>query len=142
MRPHVALACHAQAGALLAANNVRVSLASCNVLAGLTGQLTANQIPAGCATSGQGFWPTSGNNSILNLPGSTSNFFSPSAEFGYSYNGGHKKPWSAEPNPKWVSPQKFTDSPLLTVACDLNAWAEPSSGSAVWRSEVTYAEGQ
>jgi len=48
---------------------------------------------------------------------------------GYSYNAGHKKPWSGEPNPKWVSPQKFTDSPLLTVACDLNAWAEPSSGS-------------
>jgi prepilin-type N-terminal cleavage/methylation domain-containing protein len=47
---------------------------------------------------------------------------------GYSYNGGHKKPWSGEPNPKWISPQKFTDSPLLTLACDLNAWAEPSSG--------------
>ncbi len=40
---------------------------------------------------------------------------------GYSYNAGHKKPWSGEPNPRWVSPQKFTDSPLLTVACDLNA---------------------
>ena len=48
---------------------------------------------------------------------------------GYSYNGGHKKPWSGEPNPKWVSPQKFTDSPLLTVACDLDAWAEPYGGS-------------
>ena len=48
---------------------------------------------------------------------------------GYSYNGGHKKPWSGEPNPKWISPQKFTDSPLLALACDLNAWAEPSSGS-------------
>jgi prepilin-type N-terminal cleavage/methylation domain-containing protein len=47
---------------------------------------------------------------------------------GYSYNGGHKKPWSGEPNPKWISPQKFTDNPLLTVACDLNAWAEPSGG--------------
>ena len=47
---------------------------------------------------------------------------------GYSYNGGHKKPWSGEPNPKWVSPQKFTDSPLLTLACDLNAWAEPIGG--------------
>jgi prepilin-type N-terminal cleavage/methylation domain-containing protein len=48
---------------------------------------------------------------------------------GYSYNGGHKKPWGGEPSPQWVSPQKFTDSPLLTVACDLNAWAEPSGGS-------------
>src|ERR1044071_2789128 len=48
---------------------------------------------------------------------------------GYSYNAGHKKPWSGEPNPKWISPQKFSENPLLTVACDLNAWAEPSSGS-------------
>ena len=47
---------------------------------------------------------------------------------GYSYNGGHKKPWPGEPNPKWESPQKFTDSPLLTLACDLNAWAEPAGG--------------
>jgi len=74
------------AGALLAANNVPVSLASCNVLAGLTSQLTT-QIPAGCKTAGPGFWPTSGSNSILNLPATTLNFFSPSAEFGYSYNG-------------------------------------------------------
>src|ERR1035441_8055322 len=43
---------------------------------------------------------------------------------GYSYNGGHKKPWPGEPWPQWVSPQKFTDSPLLMLACDLNAWAE------------------
>ena len=47
---------------------------------------------------------------------------------GYSYNGGHKKPWSGEPNPKWISPQKLTESASLTLACDLNAWAEPSSG--------------
>ena len=47
---------------------------------------------------------------------------------GYSYNGGHKKPWPGEPTPKWVSPQKFTDGPLLTLACDLNAWAEPIGG--------------
>src|SRR5437899_4778372 len=47
---------------------------------------------------------------------------------GYSYNGGHKKPWPGEPPPRWVSPQKFTDSPLLTLACDLNAWAEPIGG--------------
>ena len=47
---------------------------------------------------------------------------------GYSYNGGHKKPWSGEPPPAWVSPQKFTDSPLLTLAADLNAYAEPSGG--------------
>ena len=77
----------AQAGQLLAANSVPVSLASCNVLAGLTSQLPAGQIPAGCKTSGAGFWPTSGNNSIVGLPATTGNFFSPSAETGYSYNG-------------------------------------------------------
>lgn len=45
---------------------------------------------------------------------------------GYSYNGSHKKPatgWPGEPLPRWVSPQKFTDNPGLTLACDLNAWA-------------------
>jgi len=42
---------------------------------------------------------------------------------GYSYNGGHKKPWSGEPAPRWVSPQRFTDHPGLTLATDLNAWA-------------------
>src|SRR5439155_1537667 len=70
-----------------ASNNKPVSLASCNVLAGLTKDLPANQIPAGCQTSGAGFWPTSASNSILNLPSTTGNFFSPSSEFGYSYNG-------------------------------------------------------
>ncbi len=46
---------------------------------------------------------------------------------GYSYNAGHKKPWSGEPNP-WVSPQRLTDDPSLSLACDLNAWAEPPGG--------------
>jgi Carboxypeptidase regulatory-like domain/TonB dependent receptor len=85
----------ANAGALLANagkafgtySPVPVSLASCNVLGALTGQLPPGQIPSGCQTGGKGFWPTSGSNSILNLPATTSNFFSPSAEFGYSYNG-------------------------------------------------------
>jgi prepilin-type N-terminal cleavage/methylation domain-containing protein len=48
---------------------------------------------------------------------------------GYSYNGGHKKPWPGEPSPQWVSPQRFTDDPNLTLACDLNAWAEPIGGT-------------
>ena len=48
---------------------------------------------------------------------------------GYSYNGAHKKPWSGEPSPRWESPQKFTDNPSLTLAADLNAYAEPSGGS-------------
>ena len=47
---------------------------------------------------------------------------------GYSYNGGHKTPWPGQPGPPWVSPQKLTDSPLLTLACDLNQYAEPSGG--------------
>jgi prepilin-type N-terminal cleavage/methylation domain-containing protein len=46
---------------------------------------------------------------------------------GYSYNCGHKKPWPGEPNP-WISPQRTTDDPSLVAACDLNAWAEPSTG--------------
>jgi len=48
---------------------------------------------------------------------------------GYSYNGGANKPWVGEPAPQWVSPKKFTDSPKLTLACDLNAWAAPVGGS-------------
>ena len=47
---------------------------------------------------------------------------------GFSYNGGHKKPWGGEPAPQWVSPRKFSDNPQLTLACDLNAWAEPVGG--------------
>jgi prepilin-type N-terminal cleavage/methylation domain-containing protein len=46
---------------------------------------------------------------------------------GYSYNGGHRKPWSGEPNP-WISPQRLVDDPSLVLACDLNAWAEPATG--------------
>ena len=42
---------------------------------------------------------------------------------GYSYNGGHRKPWAGEPN-AWVSPRKLTDDPSLSLAADLNAWAE------------------
>src|SRR5438874_9311471 len=47
---------------------------------------------------------------------------------GYSYNGGHKKPWGGEPKPQWFSPQKFTDDPMSVLACDLNAWAQPPNG--------------
>src|SRR5437660_4561245 len=34
-----------------------------------------------------GFWPRSGSSSIAGLPATAGNFFSPSSEFGYSYNG-------------------------------------------------------
>lgn len=47
---------------------------------------------------------------------------------GYTYNGGHKKPWSGEPHPRWISPQRFTENPMLVLAADLNAWAEPFGG--------------
>ena len=42
---------------------------------------------------------------------------------GYSYNGGHTTPWPGQFGPLWVSPQKFSDSPRLVMACDLNQWA-------------------
>ena len=77
----------ANAGAVLTANSVPVSLASCNALGPLTSQLPASQIPAGCANTTEGFWPTSGSGSIAGLPATLHNFFSPIAEFGYSYNG-------------------------------------------------------
>jgi hypothetical protein len=77
----------AKAGALLAANGVPVSLASCNALGPLTSQLPAGQVPAGCNAGGPGFWPTSGQGSISDLPATQHNFFSPVAETGYSYNG-------------------------------------------------------
>lgn len=78
----------ANAGAVLSANNIKqISLASCNSLGPLTSQLPASMIPAGCTNTTEGFWPTSGTGSIANLPATLSNFFSPIAEFGYSYNG-------------------------------------------------------
>jgi prepilin-type N-terminal cleavage/methylation domain-containing protein len=42
---------------------------------------------------------------------------------GYSYNGGHTTPWTGASGPRWVSPKKFTDNPLLVLACDLNQWS-------------------
>ena len=39
---------------------------------------------------------------------------------GYSYNGGHTTPWSGAAGPLWVSPKRFTDLPLLVLACNLN----------------------
>jgi hypothetical protein len=77
-----------KAGDVLAANGVPViSLASCNSLGDLTKSLAASQIPAGCTNTTRGFWPTSGTGSIADLPATLNNFFSPIAEFGYSYNG-------------------------------------------------------
>ena len=77
----------ADAAQLLATSGVPVSLASCNALGPLTSSVPAGQIPAGCKNTTPGFWPTSGNGSIAGLPAQPDNFFSPSAETGYSYNG-------------------------------------------------------
>jgi len=77
----------ADAGGVLAKYGVPVSTASCNALAALTSGLAAGQIPAGCNTSGTGFWPTSGPGSIAGLSATALNYFAPIAETGYSYNG-------------------------------------------------------
>jgi hypothetical protein len=54
--------------------------------------ISENMLGALCATcpnpgTAPGLWPTSGTASILNLPGTVSNFFSSSPSTGYSYNG-------------------------------------------------------
>lgn len=77
----------ANAAALLAAKGTPMSLTSCNLLGGLTSQVPAAQIPAGCKNTGSALWPTSGAGSIAGLAGTPDNFFSPIAEYGYSYNG-------------------------------------------------------
>ena len=76
----------AQAGQLLHAAGVPVSQTSCNLLGpGLVGQLPAGTTCTPITTAG--LWPTSGAGSIAGLPGTVSNFFSPIASTGYSYNG-------------------------------------------------------
>ena len=69
-----------QAGTLLANNAVAVSPLSCNLLGSLTKLLAS-------PCTGAGLWPTSGAGSIVDLPAKLSNFFSPVASTGYSYNG-------------------------------------------------------
>jgi len=54
--------------------------------------ISENMLGALCAAcpnpgTAPGLWPTSGPSSILNLPATTSNFFSSSPSTGYSYNG-------------------------------------------------------
>ncbi len=66
--------------ALLTAAHVAPSTISENML----GALCADCPNLGTAP---GLWPTSGASSILNLPATTSNFFSSSPSTGYSYNG-------------------------------------------------------
>ena len=66
--------------AILQANGVAPSTISENMLGALC---------SACPNPGTapGLWPTSGPSSILNLPATTSNFFSSSPSTGYSYNG-------------------------------------------------------
>ncbi len=66
--------------ALLTADHVTPSQISVNMLGALC---------AACPNPGTapGLWPTSGPSSILDLPATTSNFFSSSPSTGYSYNG-------------------------------------------------------
>jgi len=81
----------AQAGALLANNPggaVPVSQISCNLL----GPALVSELPVGAPCTPVpvptgGLWPTSGAGSIAGLPAALSNFFSPIASTGYSYNG-------------------------------------------------------
>jgi hypothetical protein len=66
--------------ALLTADHITPSQISVNMLGALC---------AACPNPGTapGLWPTSGPSSILDLPATTSNFFSSSPSTGYSYNG-------------------------------------------------------
>ena len=77
--------------ALLNANGVQPSTISENMLGALC---------ASCPNPGTapGLWPTSGASSILNLPATTSNFFSASPSTGYSYNGIVKLDYNITPN--------------------------------------------
>ncbi len=66
-------------------------------------QISVNMLGALCAacpgaSTGQGLWPTSGQSSILDLPATTSNFFSSSPSTGYSYNGVLKLDYNFTPN--------------------------------------------
>jgi hypothetical protein len=66
-------------------------------------QISVNMLGALCAacpgaSTGQGLWPTSGASSILDLPATTSNFFSSSPSTGYSYNGVLKLDYNFTPN--------------------------------------------
>lgn len=72
------------AAALIKANGITTaSSISCNMLGGLA---AASTVCPGITNSTQGLWPISGQASILNLPGTISNFFSSSPSTGYSYN--------------------------------------------------------
>ena len=55
------------------------------------GVLNAYEVPESAASATaigtSGFWPRSGTGSIASLPATENNYFSPVAEYGYSYNG-------------------------------------------------------
>src|SRR5262249_46470942 len=70
--------------ALLKAHAVPLSNASCHFLGPLT---NIPAIPAASQCTNPGLWPTSGPGSVAALPNTPSNFFTPVASIGYSYNG-------------------------------------------------------
>ena len=49
---------------------------------------------------------------------------------GYSYNAGHKTPWSGQPGPAWTSPQKLTDYSLLTSPATSTSGRSPKAARA------------
>ena len=62
--------------------------------------------------------------SCLNLNNNTGPFADRPAlgyVIGYSYNGGHRKPWAVEPVP-WKSPQNLMDDPSLVLWAEANGW--------------------
>ena len=75
------------AATLLINADVPASPISCNMLGALAAGATASKLCPSDTSTTQGLWPISGKASILNLPGTLSNFFSSSPSTGYSYNG-------------------------------------------------------
>ena len=52
-------------------------------------------------------------------------------DIGYHFLGGHTgTPWTAEGLDQWISPQKLTDNPGLTLVADYNMWAKDGPGMA------------
>ncbi|MST00911.1 MAG: type II secretion system protein [Pedosphaera sp.] len=71
--------------------------------------------------------------SCLNLNNNTGPFADRPAlgyVIGYSYNGGHRKPWAVEPVP-WKSPQNLMDDPSLVLWAEANGWEKAPGGWGV-----------
>lgn len=75
------------AASLLKSKGVAASSISCQMLGALVAGPVGSTLCPGETSSSQGLWPISGPANIVNLAGTTSNFFSNSPSTGYSYNG-------------------------------------------------------